>query len=304
MKKALYLCCLLIPILTFITCFEFILSPSSSEAGDFIYISNYDVFRFNMQTNLLEKITEDGAQNHYPFYMEELDKIGYRAGSPNRFALMNTDGSKQQIVFDFPASVNGLDYCSKTKKIFLYTLEGVRKLAVVDNNGENFTYLSNPTIYNDARPSINENGDQLLFMSDRSGVYQIYMLDLNSNIETQLTFGELKRNYPEWSDDENGFYFVEQSPNNFSILMYYDLGNNNVSKIAEFPGYKNFYFTLSPSENFVALTTGLINTSAVNLYIYDIENQSLEQKTFENIQFDRPKWYRFTKNTPKKYSEK
>ena len=296
MKKILYSLFLLLPVFFCVSCLEFIFGPVISETGEFIYVADHDIYRYNLQTEQLEKLTEDSTAANYadPVYMKDQNKIGYRSANRASFFSMTIDGQNQAVLSYFPVGVAGLDYCSDTKKLFMYTFSGnVLKLAMVDPNGENFTYLTNPENYNDARPSINALGDKALFMSDRTGVYQIYLFDLNSNITTQLTFEGNPRWYPEWSDDETGFYYEERSPDNYGMLKYYDLDNNSIAKIADFPGFTPFFFTMSPDEDKAALVFGLNDSSERNLYIYDIENQTLVQKTDLPVAFGRPKWYRF-----------
>ncbi|MFH1212897.1 MAG: hypothetical protein V1681_02320 [Candidatus Neomarinimicrobiota bacterium] len=295
MKKILYSLLLLLPVFFCVSCLEFIFGPVISETGEYIYVADHDIYRYNLQTEQLEKLTEDGAGANYadPVYMKDQNKIGYRSANGAGFFSMTLDGQNHSELFTFPTGVCGLDYCLSTKKLFMYAIGTVRKLAMVDQNGDNFIYLTNPENYNDARPSINNLGDKILFQSDRTGADQIYLLDLNLNTTTQLTNGSNSKSLPKWAANEMGFYYREITTDNHGIILYYDLADNSTAKIAEFPGFSPFYYTMSPDEDKVALCIRPLTGSGLNLWIYDIENQSLEQKTDLSLIFECPQWYRF-----------
>jgi|GEM_PF-1357116 len=294
MRKAFYFLVLIIPIFICVSCLELIIGPIFTQNEEFIYLADHDIYRYNLQTEQLEKLTQDGPVLNYadPIYMEDVNRIGYRAANSNGFLSMTRSGLNQSALFYLPEGGVGLDYCSNTKKIFMYT-GSPRKLASIDNNGDNFTYLTNPEVYNDARPSVNSWGDKVLFQSDRTGIYQIYLLDLNSDETTQLTFEGNSKAFPKWSNDESGFYYEEMTAdNNHGILMYYDLTGNSTSEVVRFADFIPFYFTLSPDEDKIALTFSPLG-GARDLYIYDIVNQTLEQKTELGKMFEGLQWCRF-----------
>lgn len=294
MRRILYFLILTIPIFTCVSCLELIIGPILTQNEEFIYLADHDIYRYNLQTEKLEKLTQDGQVYNYadPIYMEDVNRIGYRAANSGGFLSMTLRGLDQSILFYLTEGGIGLDYCSNTQKIFMYT-GSPRKLAMVDNNGDNFTYLTNPESCNDARPAVNAWGDKILFQSDTTGIYQIYLLDLNSNTTTQLTFEGNSKAFPKWSNNESGFYYEEMTEDNsHGILIYYDFSSNSASEIARFTDFIPFYYTISPDEDKIALTFSTLG-GVRNLYIYDIKNQTLEQKTDLSKIFEGLQWYRF-----------
>lgn len=62
------------------------------------------------------------------------------------------------------------------------------------------------------QPAFSHDGKQLAFASDASGKYQIYVLDLAGNTQTQLTSIEQGATYPSWSTDGASIAFVTGDP--------------------------------------------------------------------------------------------
>lgn len=294
MKRVFYFLLLTIPVFLCFSCLETIIGPIFTQTEEFIYMADQDIYRYNLQTLSLDKLTQDGEWKNYadPIYMKGVNRIGYRSANSGTFLSMTLSGLNQFVLFDLTEGGIGLDYCSETYKIFMYT-GSPRKLAMVDDNGDNFTYLTSPENYDDARPSVNARGDKVLFQSNRTGIYQIYLMDLNTNATIQLTFEGTSKAFPKWSNSELGFYYEEMTSDNIhGILMYYDFSSHSTSEIARFTDFIPFYFNLSPDDDKVALTFSPLGGSR-NLYIYDIERQTLEQKTNLSKTFEGLQWYRF-----------
>ena len=149
-----------------------------------------NIYRFNFHTSLLEQLTFDDGSN-YPIYLSGLNKIGFVKNNYAEYWLMDPDGQNQQYYFSLPTpNLNYQIYCAETDKIYYYSKESTRRIAVMDYNGQNFQYLTD--VNNNACPVINNSGDSLIYHSDRTGVHNIYLLDLQSLQESRATFNNSK----------------------------------------------------------------------------------------------------------------
>ena len=203
--------------------------------------------------------------------------------------MMNLDGSNQEVVTDLPTRCVRLNYCESNNNFYFYVHKVYRQIASLNIENNEFVYLTNPDNYNDANPSINEDGEKILFQSDREGVYQIYSLDLITKTEDKIIIDNdnLKKSIPKWSNNKNGFYYRKCNENDEYLLIYYDFDTKERKVIVK-PNFP-FNYSFSDDENYVALTIYKSDYEA-NLYIYDIENDILEQKTFVDFRLSNLKW--------------
>ncbi len=182
----------------------------------------------------------------------------------------------------------------RNNKIYFYSIESTRRLAVVDYDGQNFQYLTETN--NNAHPEINSSGDSLLFHSDRTGTQNIYLLNLSAMTESQITFNSERSVKPRWSSNKNGFYYHKTDSSGYADIMFYNLHNNTSEIFYEMSNLYIHNYGLSPDENKIALLcSNSPSTTAIptNLYIYDIATGSLSQKTFANLLLAKPRWYNF-----------
>ncbi len=268
---------------------EYILFFSHSGAQN-------NVYRFNLQTSSLEQLTFVNRAVHQE-YLSNIEKIVYQMKDQNEMWIMNSDGSNKQFYFNLPLyHPYSPKYCTVTDKIYYYTIESYRKLAFMDYNGQNVQYLTINESYNNLSPDINTNGDSLLFHSDRSGVFNIFLLDLSNMSQSQLTYSSNTIcHLALWSKIKNGFYYKSGNSSGNYDLMFYNFSDQSSEQILHFDNLYFEYYVLSPNEDKIAfiLSNSSNQSDPRNLYIYDIATGSMSQKTFDNLLLSRPQWYVF-----------
>ena len=226
--------------------------------GEYIYTwnfgdSDHNIYRYNMQTSLLEKLTS-GTEFRFPVFMPRYHKIGHIDWSTQEFWLMDPDGGNPQFRFHLMHQWQKPHYCDMTRKFYYYIFDqGYRRLVTADDRGGSIEYLTEPTFYNNAVPKINLNGDSLLFQSDRSGVYNIFLMELNTREQIQLTFNSIPSIYPKWSKTSNGFFYELRCETSISI-NYYDLNIKQEKNILSLTTPYIYDYDFSPDESMIALT--------------------------------------------------
>jgi len=274
--------------------------PSSEEQYIYVYShsnSPRHVYRYNLQSDVFEQLTTED-KTAYPVFRPSINKIGYTNNEYGEYWLMNTDGSNKQFYFNLPTyPMYHQSYSDVTNKIFFYILNGTQQMCVMDHDGQNFAFLADNILFNNANPEINIKGDSLLFNSDRNGISNIFIMELPSQIVTQLTFNTTKSSHAFWSPNTNGFYYRKQESDGSTKLIYHSL-NTNVENIIFEPNGLYFHYFGSPSPDesqFALICSEYISSTSgpQNLYIYDRNLGSLTQKTFENVLLANPRWYDF-----------
>jgi Tol biopolymer transport system component len=276
-----------------------IVNWGTQPSGDYIYTysfrpSPYNVYRYNLQNSLLEQLT-DSVMSEFPLYISNLEKIGYQHPYVHEFWLMNLNGTNQSYYFSMNFDMEKPVYSAGSQKLCFYVIENdYRRLGIMNYDGTDFEYLTASVNYNNATPDINDSGELILYQSDQSGVYNIYLLNLSNMVSEQLTFNSIRSVYPQWSRVHRGFYYLRESSNLVEII-FYNLANSTLETVASFEYPYVLDYVFSPNEDRLALIcseTWSLETVR-NLYLYDINNHTLSQMTYTDLSFDRPRWYHF-----------
>ena len=274
-----------------------------SNSGEFIYMytpynspEGRDIYRYSLQTGDLIQITH-GLNAAYPSKLSN-NHIGFMTRNPDQYRSADPAGNNQEILFSLPEPhFNSPQYNSFTNSLFFYTYNfySTRNLAVIDLSGENYSLLTENN-FSDGGPYPNTTGDSLLFHSNRSGVRNIFLMDLSSNEATQVTNHENTTNLPQWSKFSNGFYYVlrnEQTAN--SMVLYKNFETSNIDTIFNPTDIYFLNFCLSPDESKIAVDGSTIENIGIqrNLFIYDRTTGIYTQKTFTDMTLQTPRWYAF-----------
>lgn len=276
-----------------------IVNWGTPTTGDYIYTYNFrdpprNVYRFNLQTSLLEQLTNEDM-SEFPVYLSNIDKIGYQRPYIHQFWIMDKNGSNKQFLFQQSFDMEMPDFAPGNQRLCFYLIEGGgRRLGLMNFDGTEFEYLTPYSSLNNAIPDINDAGDRILYQSDLTGNYNIFMMNLQNNTTEQLTFNSYKSTYPQWSSNNNGFYYLMETTDSVQII-YQNLNSNSAETIISLADPYIIDFTFSPDEQKICLlcSPNFGNYEPRNIYIYDLNTNQISQKTFTNFLFDRPKWYQF-----------
>ncbi len=160
-------------------------------------------------------------------------------------------------------------------------LRANNQICIMEADGSNRRILTPPSSADNFFPSISADGLSAYFVSDRTGSYQIYRLELASSELEQLTsFTELQAYAPAESPDGNLIAFYareagEEYPQSHNIWIM-DADGNNAQALTALDG-GGWDPAWAPDGR------QLLFASEVNempqLFIYDLDSNSLEQVT-------------------------
>lgn len=80
------------------------------------------------------------------------------------------------------------------------------------------TLLWQPGVKN-AYPRWSKDGERILFQSNRSGKWQIYVMDASGTHTQQLTSGDANNNFPDWSPENERIAFVSDREGNEEVYV-------------------------------------------------------------------------------------
>ena len=190
-----------------------------------------DIFIMDADGNNVKKMTTSASIYNYPSWSPNGEKITYSktyvAYSTIVFAykfniyVMNADGSSEKEIVSCAQGETALQpqWFPDSKRIaYMYSENGFYKVGTIDvNTGKLWTYdiRMNWPMQEGTEPSfsLSPDGNKIAYSNDTYKDYynlgrEIYVLDLNSGITTQLTKNEYMDDSPCWSPDGSQILFA------------------------------------------------------------------------------------------------
>lgn len=173
---------------------------------------NPDIFQMSLDGKKISPLTSGprGAMNVEPAISPAGDKIAFssdRSGKPMIY-IMNRDGSNPKRV-TFAGRYNATPSWSPDgKKIAFAGFDEATDhfdIFVMDSTGYNMSRLTtamkvkNNKYSNNEDPVFSPNGMHVMFVSDRTGKKQIYIVNTDGTNERRITFDQYNYFKPKWS---------------------------------------------------------------------------------------------------------
>lgn len=129
---------------------------------------------------------------------------------------MNADGSNQKQI---EGIAGGGPYFTLDNRILFHSQPGPSDICIVNRDGTNLINLTNNEA-EDWHPEVSPDDKQVVFMSDRTGVHQIYTMDIDGSNQKQLTNEAFDCWYPSWSPDGSQLIFLTGDPDKDEKQIY------------------------------------------------------------------------------------
>lgn len=140
---------------------------------------------------------------------------------------------------------------------------------------DDYAVLHMPGVEN-AYPRLSADGKRILFQSNRSGHWQLYVLDIASGKQECLTNDTFNSNFPDWNADNTRIAFVSDRDGNEEIYLM-DAAGKSLKRITN-DGGRDIHPYFSPDGRYLLFNSTRANQS-FDIFRFRLASGALEQLT-------------------------
>lgn len=127
-----------------------------------------------------------------------------------------------------------------------------------------------------AYPRLSHDGKKILYQSNRTGKWQLYLMDMNSKSQQRITINDYNDNFPDWSADNKWIAFVSDRDGNEEVYLMKTDGSES-KRLTNNPG-RDIHPYFSPDGKYILYNSTDANES-FDIYRYTIAPGKTEQLT-------------------------
>lgn len=163
---------------------------------------NPEIYRITPQGKIVKRLTVSQAIEISPSWAPSGRDIVFssdRTGTPQLYIIDSDGAGRRRLTFE--GRYNESAVWSPDGSLIAYaTREGnITQIVVMKSTGEDRRVLTDERWRNCEDPSWAPDSRHLVFASDRTGVFKLYVYDVEENSTRQLTFGDNPDITPAWS---------------------------------------------------------------------------------------------------------
>ncbi len=183
------------------------LNPAWHPSGEELLVSlskvgQHEIYRLGLQGNIIRRLTVNPAIEISPSWSPNGRDIIFtsdQTGAPQIY-IMAADGSnKRRLTFEGRYNDAAAWSPNGEKIVYATRIGDFTQIVLINPDGTNRFELTGPEWRNCEDPSWAPDSRHIVFASDRSGVFKLYVLDILEGGIRQLTFGDEPDKTPDWS---------------------------------------------------------------------------------------------------------
>ncbi len=161
-----------------------------------------EIYRLDLQGRVTRRLTYSPAIEISPCWSPGGKDIVFtsdRTGTPQLYIMDDEGANRRRLTFEGQYNDSAVWSPNGEQIVYACRIGNITRLVEITSFGENRRILLDPSWQNCEDPSWAPDGRHVVFASDRTGVFKLYVLDVVDNITRQLTFGEEPDVTPAWS---------------------------------------------------------------------------------------------------------
>lgn len=183
------------------------LGPSWHPDGTEIIVSlsktgQHEIYRLNMAGRILRRLTISPAIEVSPEWSPTGNDVVFtsdRSGSPQLY-IMGADGSgRHRLTFEGRYNDSAAWSPNGDNIVYACREKELTQIVMIKATGEDRQVLTDRSWRNCEDPRWAPDGRHIVFASDKSGVFKLYVMDVLERSVRQLTFGDEPDTTPDWS---------------------------------------------------------------------------------------------------------
>jgi TolB protein len=165
-------------------------------------VGQHEIYRLGLDGRVIRRLTVSPAIEIAPSWSPTGRDVIFtsdRTGTPQIY-VMDADGSgRRRLTFEGRYN-DAADWSPRGDQVIYACREDdITQIVLIEARGENRRLLTDASWRNCEDPSWAPDGRHIVFASDRTGVFKLYVMDVRDGTSRQLTFGEESDKTPDWS---------------------------------------------------------------------------------------------------------
>jgi len=128
-----------------------------------------------------------------------------------------------------------------------------------------------------AYPHGSADGSQILFQSNRSGKWHLYLMNADGSNVRQITQGDHNNNFPDWSPDNQRIAFVSDRDGNEEIYVM-NLDGNGLTRLTNNPA-RDIHPYFSPDGKSLLFNSSRDKANSFEIYQTDVQGKNQKRLT-------------------------
>lgn len=249
---------------------------------------NADVYSVMPDGDGLRRLTYGSNFDACPAYSADGRFIAYcsgvaTAGGVSEIWVMKANGTKQRQVTDIGGRMNFPDFSPEGDRIALSgRTPGATNddVYVIDTDGTGLVRLTT-SAGSDRYPVWSPDGRRIAFVSDRTGVAQIWAMDADGTDQQQLTFDLARKDQvPDWSPDGTRIAYATNDAALGSDIWVMDADGGNQRRVTDDPA-RQIGTAWSPDGSQIAF----LNNDNRTIHVVNVDGTGMHAVSPGGVQF-------------------